>query len=76
MTKQNIIEKTINAMNQLPEKKAEEIADFADFVLKRYEEIALTKGIQKITSQSKTFDFLDSEDEIYSVSDLKEVYNG
>ena len=76
MTKQNIIEKTINAMNQLPEKKAEEIADFADFVLKRYEENALAKGIQKITSQSKTFDFLDSEDEIYSVSDLKEVYNG
>ncbi len=76
MTRQIIIERTLNAINQLPEEKAEEISDFADFVYKRYEENTLTKGIQKITTESKAFEFLNNEEEIYSIADLKEVYNG
>jgi hypothetical protein len=32
MTRQIIIERTLKAINQLPEDKAEEISDFADFV--------------------------------------------
>lgn len=76
MTKQIIIERTLKAINQLPEDKAEEISDFADFVFKKYEEQELSKGIQKLASESNSFDFLESEEEIYSVSDLKVVYNG
>jgi hypothetical protein len=76
MTKQIIIERTLKAINQLPEDKAEEISDFADFVFKRYEEHELTNVIQKLTSESQTFDFLNNEDDIYSIADLKEVYNG
>jgi hypothetical protein len=57
-------------------KKAEEISDFADFVYKRYEENLLVSGIQKIISDSKTFEFLNSEEEVYSITDLKEIYNG
>jgi len=76
MTRQAIIERTIKAINQLPEEKAEEISDFADFVTKRYEEHLLTQGIQKLTSRSQTFGFLQNEEDLYSVDDLKEVYNG
>ncbi len=76
MTKQIIIERTLNAINLLPEDKAEEISDFADFVFKRYEEQELTAGIHKLASESQAFDFLKTEDEIYSIEDLKEVYNG
>ncbi len=75
MTRQIIIERTLRAINQLPEDKAEAISDFADFVFKRYEEHELTSGIQKLSSESQAFDFLHNEDEIYSVTDLKEVYN-
>ena len=75
MTRQAIIERTIKAINQLPEDKAEEISDFADFVSKRYEEYQLTQGIQKLAADSKTFEFLNADEDIYSVSDLKEVYN-
>ena len=74
MTRHIIIERTLKVMNQLPEDKAEEISDFADFVFKRYEEHELTNGIQKIASESQAFDFLNREEEIYSVADLKEVY--
>ena len=76
MTKQTIIERTLKAINELPQDKAEEISDFADFVFKRYEEQELTNGIQKITSESHSFDFLNNEEEIYSIADLKKVYNG
>ena len=76
MTKQIIIERTLKIINQLPEDKALEISDFADFIFKRFEEQELTKGIQKLVSESQAFDFLKNEDEIYSLADLKEVYNG
>jgi hypothetical protein len=34
----------------------------------------LTEGIQNIVSESKSFDFLEEDEEIYSVEDLKEKY--
>ena len=76
MTRQAIIDRTIKAINLLPEDKALEISDFADFVSKRYEEHIMTQGIQQLTSGSKAFDFLKEEEELYSIADLKEVYNG
>lgn len=76
MDRQLIIERTMKAISQLPEDKAAEISDFADFVFKRYEEQQITKGIQKMISESQAFNFLNDEEEIYSLADLKEVYNG
>lgn len=38
MTRQIIIERTLKAINQLPEEKAKEISDFADFMIKKYED--------------------------------------
>lgn len=76
MTKQAIIDRTIKAINQLPLEKAEEISDFASFVAKRYEEEQLTKGIQHLSSVSQTFEFLHTEEDLYTESDLKELYHG
>ncbi|OYU97802.1 MAG: hypothetical protein CFE21_03965 [Bacteroidetes bacterium B1(2017)] len=76
MSRQSIIERILNAINQLPDEKAEEISDFADFVFKRYEETTLLNGIKKLSAEATTFDFLNQEEEIYSIEDLKEVYNG
>ncbi|CAM4119209.1 hypothetical protein FLSI110296_14895 [Flavobacterium sinopsychrotolerans] len=74
MIREAIIERTIQIINQLPEDKALEIADFADFIIKKYEEQLLTDNIQKVVVESETFNFLNEEDSIYSVSDLKERY--
>lgn len=75
MSKRSIIERTLKAINQLPEDKAEEISVFADFLIKRYEEQLLTEGIRKLTAGSQAFDFLNEEEDIYSEDDLKEIYN-
>ncbi|MEY2903802.1 MAG: hypothetical protein RLY89_2908 [Bacteroidota bacterium] len=74
MTRQAIIEKTLKAINQLPESKAEEISDFAEFIIKKYEDQKLTYAIQQMASESKSFEFLESEEELYTVSDLKEAF--
>ncbi len=76
MSRQSIIERTINAINRLPEYKAEEISDFADFVMKRYEEDQLARGIQNLVAESDSFEFLQTEEDLYTLADLKEVYHG
>ncbi|MGA0556621.1 hypothetical protein ACO2Q8_08220 [Larkinella sp. VNQ87] len=76
MTKQAIIERTIEAINQLPDDKAEAISDFADFVRKRYEEEQLLQGIRKLTAEGSVFDFLTEDEDLYTEADLKQVYNG
>ena len=76
MTRQAIIERTVNLINQLPENKAEEISDFAQFIVKQYEEHILTHEIQKLSEQSKSFSFLHDDENLYTIADLKKVYNG
>ena len=76
MNRQVIIERTVKAINHLPEDKAKEISDFADFIMKQYEERVLTEDIIHLTSNSKTFDFLNDEEDLYTEDDIKEPYNG
>lgn len=73
MTKQAIIEHTVNVINQLPEEKAVEISDFADFLIKRHEDVQLSKDLTNLAS-GKSFDFLNDEEDLYTESDIKEVY--
>jgi hypothetical protein len=73
MTKQAIIEHTIEVINQLPDDKAAEIADFADQLIRQQDELHLNKDIQMLAS-GQSFDFLKDEEDLYSESDLKKVY--
>jgi hypothetical protein len=75
MTRKAIIERTVQVINQLPQEKAIEISDFADFLIKKYEEQLINENIQKLVTESKSFSFLYDEEELYSLSDLKEKYN-
>ncbi len=75
MTRQAIIDKTVQIINRLPQEKASEISDFADFVSTKYEEQQMTENIQKMVSDSQSFSFLKNEEDIYSLDELKEKYN-
>jgi sulfur transfer complex TusBCD TusB component (DsrH family) len=74
MTREAIIQKTIHALNMLPAEKAWEVADFADYVLKRHEEYLLQNGIEKLVEQSDAFQFLNNDEDIYTIEDIKEKY--
>lgn len=71
MIQSAIIENTISTLSKLPTEKAIEVADFADFVLKKHEESLLQQGITQIVSDSKVFAFLEDEEELYTKDDLK-----
>ena len=74
MTKEALIEKTVNTLKVLPDEKAEEVADFADFILKKHKEYILQKGIYKLAEESQSFSFLNDEEVTYTTRDIKEKY--
>lgn len=74
MTRESLIQKTLQHLAQLPDQKVKEVSDFAEFLLYKIDQQILTKGIQKMVSESQSFDFLDDEEEIYSENDLKEKF--
>ncbi len=76
MNKQTIIDRTMKTIMQLPEEKAKEVSDFAEFIAKQYEDQILTNGIANLASNSKGFEFLNDEEDLYSEADIKEPYNG
>ena len=58
-------------LSKLPVEKAEEVADFADFVLKRHDESLLQEGVTQIVGDSEVFAFLADEEDLYTRDDLK-----
>jgi hypothetical protein len=74
MSGQTLINRTLTTLSKLPPDKVKEVSDFADYILKKYDEEVLQKGIEKLISHSKTYDFLKDEEDLYSCEDLKEKY--
>ena len=74
MSKEEMIAKTIAAMQKLPADKVAEVSDFADFILQRKEDKEITEGIAQISIQSKSYKFLDEEEELYTLNDVKAPY--
>ena len=74
MNRSVLIKETIDKIHQLPDIKIQEINDFAEFLLSRIDDKILLEGMQKLASDSKSFDYLKNEEDLYSVNDLKEKY--
>jgi hypothetical protein len=74
MNRQELIDSTFDKIRKLPDTKIEEISDFADLLLMKLDDKITNEGLQKLVSDSKTFDFLKDDDNLYSVNDLKEKY--
>lgn len=75
MSKQELIEKTIAALQKLPADKVAEISDFTDFVLQRNEDKQITESIAQLSKQSKSYEFLEQEEDLYTLNDVKAPYN-
>ncbi|NOZ46006.1 MAG: hypothetical protein GXO79_04405 [Chlorobi bacterium] len=75
MEKEKIIKRTIKRLRLLPENKIKEIDDYVDYLLKKYHEESIIQiGIEKLVQESKSFEFLGEDDDLYSIDDLKEKY--
>lgn len=74
MDRTALLSDAVNKIKRLPDAKLQEINDFADFLLRKLDDKAIVSNIQHLTSQSKSFHFLNEEDEIYNEEDLKERF--
>ena len=69
-----MIENIVEKIRHLPDEKIKEVNDFTEFLLSKIEDRLITEGITKLTSDSGSFNFLEYEEDLYTVNDLKERY--
>ena len=74
MNKDAIIKKTIQTLNRLPIEKVNEVHDYADYLLAKLEDNFVNEGIRELSSTTTAFDYLNDEEDLYTVNDLKERY--
>lgn len=74
MNKDSIIKKTIQTLNRLPIEKVNEVHDYADYLLAKLEDNIVNEGIRELSSTTTAFDYLNDEEDLYTVNDLKERY--
>ena len=74
MNRQILIEKTIRNISLLPDWRLKEVSDYVDFLSKISDDKILVEGIRKIVSKTKSFHFLEEEEELYNDSDLIQKY--
>jgi uncharacterized membrane protein len=60
MSKKELIKQTINQLEKLPTEKIEEVYDYAEFIA--------------FNINSKSFAFLNEEENLYGIEDLKERF--
>ena len=71
MTNAQLVNKTILNIQKLPLNKVQEVNDFVEFLLNKIDDQIITEGIKSMVQDSKTFQFLEDEPDLYSVNDLK-----
>ncbi len=74
MKKQAILEKTMQNISRLPEWRIKEVSDFVEFLMQKEEDRELINDIQKNAAKSKSFHFLEEEEELYNDEDLTEKF--
>jgi hypothetical protein len=74
MSREELIKTIIEKINQLSDKRIQEVSDYVSFLASRIDDEMILEGIKTITSNSKTYEFLHDEEELYQVNDLKEKY--
>jgi len=61
-------------LSLLPDWRLQEVADYVDFLSKKNDDKKLVEDIKNIVSQTKSFHFLEEEEELYNDSDLIQKY--
>ena len=74
MIRETLIHKTIKTLSKLPNDKVREVSDFTEYILKKYEEENLQHGIEKLVTDLTTFQFLNDDEDLYTVNDMIEKY--
>lgn len=74
MTREVLIKKTIENLSKLSDQKLKEVSDFTEFLISKIEDRLIVDGIKNLAAESKSYDFLKGDEDLYTVNDLKEEY--
>jgi hypothetical protein len=74
MNRIQLIDETVQKLNKLPDDKIQEINHFVEALLVKIDDKLLIEGIAEMASKSKTYDFLNDEEDLYTVNDVIEKY--
>lgn len=67
MSRQELIESTLNKIKQLPDYKIKQVEDFTGYLLSRIDDDVIGKAAQKLSSDSKAFEFLKDDEDLFSL---------
>lgn len=71
---EELIRSVMNKLAKLSDENLREVLDFIEFQFNKMEEKELMAGIQQLAADSVSFKFLEDEEDLYSIKDLKEFY--
>jgi len=71
---QKLLDSTIENLKRLPENQLLEAGGFIACLLQKYDDLILQKGMQKLSENTESPDFVNEKPDLYHRSDLKEVY--
>ncbi len=74
MGKQEILAHTIKTLEKLPKSRLIQLSEFAEFLLKQLEEEIIQKGMKQLSGEASALKFLEEEENLYSLEDLKERF--
>jgi hypothetical protein len=74
MDRKILIERLKIKIERLPDTKIQEMDDFADLLLSKIDNKITIRGIEKLVQDSRTFVFLNEDEDLYTLNDLKEKY--
>ena len=74
MSKRELVDKTTRLLEKLPVEQLARVADFAELLLNKQESEIMRRGVHQLNEQSGSFGFLEEEEDLYSVDDLKVKY--
>ncbi len=64
MSRKELLENTIKYLKELPNEKISEVHDFVEYLYQKHEEYILKTGIQKLETESGSFQFLEKGERI------------
>lgn len=74
MTREKLIRKTMLHLSKLPNQKLQEVSDYAEALLQGIDQKMISDGMQQLVSDAKAFEFLNEEEDLYTVADVIEKY--
>ncbi len=74
MERDKLLIATIGKLQKLPQQKLQEVADFADFIMYRLDNELISEVMSKLQEQEGTFQFLETEPDLYTLNDVQEKY--